>query len=562
MFNLSPIYTTAEVREQLELPANMPTTTKTKRNTTGPALFTAANDNIFEGARNTSLTSLAGSMRARGMSHAAILTALTITNRDQIKPPLPDREVESIAASIMRYPSAANDTDLRRSLNDIGNANRLVAMFGVELRYVPERGAWLWWNGDRWQFDYNSVKITECAKMAVKAIYMEALNLSDTDLAVEVVKFAGRSHHAARVGAMIDLAAKDGAMVIRLSMLDADPMKLGVANGIVDLRTGKLISNQLEFYITKFSNVIYDGHAKCPTFLIFLNRIFEMKKDVIAYVRRVIGYCLTGRTDAQVLLFFYGIGANGKSTLLNVVELLLGTELAKQTPPETLMVKKQGNSASNDVARLQGVRVVLSNEIEDGSLLAETTVKQLTGGDTITARFLFKEFFEFKPEFKIFVAGNHKPVIRGTDYGIWRRIHLVAFPLVIPAAERDPMLLMKLKVELAGILNWAIKGCLEWQRDGLLPPATVTEAVEEYRDEMDVLGHWLAEQCDFGVGYSERVGQLYQRYQDWAKWGGYKPMTIAAFGRRLGERGLTKSRVADGVVYQGVKLKLAPIYGV
>lgn len=185
------------------------------------------------------------------------------------------------------------------------------------------------------------------------------------------------------------------------------------------------------------------------------------------------GYCLTGRTDAQVLLFFYGVGANGKSTLLNTVELLLGVELARQTPPETLMAKKHGNSASNDVARLQGVRVVLSNEIEDGSLLAETTVKQLTGGDTIIARFLFKEFFEFKPEFKIIVAGNHKPVIRGTDYGIWRRIHMVAFPVVIPAAERDPALPMKLKEELAGILIWAIKGCLEWQKVGLLPPASV-----------------------------------------------------------------------------------------
>lgn len=562
MHKLSPIYTTAEVREQLALLANPPTATKTRGANRASTAPPAANDNIFEGDRNQSLISIAGSMRARGMSHAAILNALLITNKEQVKPPLPDREVEGIAASIMRYPAAADDTELSRSLNDIGNANRLVAMFGVELRYVPERAKWMWWNGERWQFDYNNIKITECAKLAVKAIYMEALNTADPDLAVMVVKFASRSHHAARVAAMIELATKDIAIVIRLSFLDSDPMKLGVANGIVDLRTGKLIPNQLEFYITKFSLVTYDSKARCPTFLAFLDRIFEVKMDVIAYMRRVMGYGLTGRTGAQVLFFFYGVGANGKSTLLGVVELLLGADLAKQTPPETLMAKKQGNNASNDVARLQGVRVVLSNEIEDGSLLAETTVKQLTGGDTITARFLFKEFFEFKPEFKIIIAGNHKPVIRGTDYGIWRRIHMVAFPVIIPAKERDPLLPKKLKAELPGILNWAIKGCLEWQRDGLQPPKSVTAAVEDYREEMDVLGHWLAEQCVNGAEFSERAGQLYQRYSNWAKWGGYKPMTIAAFGRRLGERGFTKVRDGNGVVYQGLKLGLEPIYGV
>jgi putative DNA primase/helicase len=248
--------------------------------------------------------------------------------------------------------------------------------------------------------------------------------------------------------------------------------------------------------------------------------------------------------------------------LLYVLELLVGTELAKQTPPETLMAKKQGNTASNDLARLQGVRIVLSNEVEDGSFLSEAMVKQMTGGDTITARFLYREFFEYKPEFKLIIAGNHKPVILGTDYAIWRRIHMAAFPVTIPAAERDPLLPKKLEAELPGILNWAIKGCLEWQRDGLQPPTSVTAAVEDYREEMDVLGHWLAEQCEECAEYSERVGQLYQRYSNWAKWGGYKPMTIAAFGRRLGERGFAKGRDSNGVVYKGLKLGLEPIYGV
>jgi putative DNA primase/helicase len=553
MLNPVPHYTTAALCAGLALPAAQPKGTKNPAPTLAPAK--AATDIIFEGSRNSALMSLAGSLRVRGMSHDGILAALQATNQEQAQPPLPDAEVAGIAASVMRYPAGANDIDVRRSLNDIGNANRLVAMFGVDLRYVPERGTWIWWNGEQWQFDYNSIKITDCAKMAVKAIYMEALNLSDAALAAAVVKFAGASHHENRIKAMIALAAKDAAVVVRLSLLDADPMKLGVANGVIDLCTGKLIPNKPEFYITKFSAVTFESNAKCPAFLDFLHRIFQGKPDVIAYMRRIIGYCLTGRTDAQVLFFFYGIGANGKSTLLRVVELLVGTDLAKQTPPETLMAQAQGNKPTNDVARLQGVRVVLSNEVEDGSWLAEATVKQLTGGDTITARFLYREFFEFKPEFKIIIAGNHKPVIRGTDHGIWRRIQVVAFPVIIPSEERDPLLPKKLEAELSGILSWAIKGCLEWQKMGLQAPASVAEAVEDYREEMDVLGHFMADCCLLGAGHTIRAMTLYQRYSEWAKWGGFKPMTVTSFGRRLGERGVTKVRHGDGVIYTGLKLK-------
>ncbi len=562
MQNALPIYTTAVLRDNLELAAFQSTPAKLKVKAKMSVPLLSANDHIFEGSRNDTLMSLAGTLRSRRMTYDAIWGALQITNQQQVIPPLPDEEVEAIAKSVMRYQPAANDTELRRSLNDIGNANRLVAMYSSELRFVPERDSWMYWNGERWQFDYNNIKITEYAKNAVKTIYSQALNLADNDLAVAVVKFAGASHDAKRLKAMIELASKDANVVIKLSSLDADPMKLGVANGVVNLRTGKLVPNELEFYITKFSSATYDSKATCPLFISFLLRIFEGKKDVIAYIRRIIGYCLTGRTDAQVLFFFYGVGANGKSTLLYVLELLVGTELAKQTPSETLMAKKQGNTASNDLARLQGVRIVLSNEVEDGSLLAEATIKQLTGGDTITARFLYREFFEYKPEFKLIIAGNHKPVILGTDYGIWRRIHMVAFPVTIPAEERDPLLPKKLEAELSGILNWAIKGCLEWQRDGLQPPVSVTSAVEDYREEMDVLGHWLTEQCECGTEYFERAGQLYQRYSDWAKWGGYKPMTKAAFGRRLRERGFAKVRDGNGIVYQGLKLQVEPIYGV
>lgn len=566
MTSVSSHYTTATLCDQLNLV--VPPISKTARNTASKPknITTSANDAsykemIFEGSRNTSLFSIAGSLRARGMNRAGIHQTLAVVNRDQVNPPLPEEEVARIAESIMRYPPAANDIELRRSLNDVGNATRLVGMFGAEMRYIPERKSWMFWNNERWQLDYNNVKITECAKLTVQAMYMEALTVSDNDLAVAVVKFAGQSQHENRLSAMIKLASKDGSVVLSVTQLDANPMYLGVQNGVLDLATGRLIKNQPEFYLTKFSAVRFDRNAKCPTFLTFLGRIFDENKEIIAYLRRVMGYCLTGRTDAQVLFFFHGKGANGKSTLLNLIEKLLGIALAKQTPSDTLMVKRSSN-ASNDIARLQGVRVVISNEVEDGSWLSEVTIKQLTGGDTVTARFLYGEYFEFQPEFKIMIAGNHKPVIRGTDYGIWRRIEMITFPVIIPAEERDPLLIAKLEAELSGILNWAIKGCLEWQRDGLKSPKSVTASIEDYREEMDVLGHWITDACKLGPGFSEQANSLYQRYRGWAEWGGFKPMTLTSFGRHLGERGFEKKRTAQGMIYQGLTLKLRPIMGV
>lgn len=547
------LYNTTELQNKLELKL-APAVAKTKISASVSKAFNSANDGIFEGARNSSLMSIAGTMRARGMGHTAILNALLAMNREQVQPPLSDSEVERIANSVMRYTPSTDATELRRSLNDVGNALRLVSLFGEVLRYVPEWGSWIHWDGVRWQRDYHGVKIMEFAQLVVKAIYNEAQSVSDAALATEIMKHASRSHHASRITAMLELACKDAKVVLPAAHLDANPMRLGVENGVVDLRTGKLTQNKLEYYITKFSRVQYDKTAACPTFLAFLGRIFEGKAETIAYVRRLIGYCLTGRTDAQVLFFFYGTGANGKSTLLSVIEFLLGADLSKQTPPETLMAQSQGTKPSNDLARLQGVRVVLSNEVEDGSFLAEATVKQMTGGDTITARFLYREYFEFKPEFKIIVAGNHKPVIRGTDYGIWRRIHLVGFPVTIPTAERDPALSSKLEAEMPGIMNWAITGCKDWQKKGLTPPQAITAAVEDYREEMDILGHWIANSCTTGDELASRAADLYENYKNWAVWCGFKPMTITAFGRRLSERGLTKGRDGRGVVYKGLKL--------
>jgi putative DNA primase/helicase len=262
---------------------------------------------------------------------------------------------------------------------------------------------------------------------------------------------------------------------------------------------------------------------------------------------------LTGSTREQVLFFLYGLGANGKSTLLEVLQALFG-DYATQTNTETFLVKHRGGGIPNDVAALKGARFVAAAEVEAGRRMAEVLIKQLTGGDKITARFLHGEFFEFKPTFKLWLSANHKPVIRGTDHAIWRRIRLLPFTVQIPKEEQDRELPEKLKAELPGILNWALAGCLQWQYGGLESPKEVTEATEGYREEMDVMADFLAERCFVAPGASATAKELYSSYTSWAEAMGEKrPYSQTAFGSALRERGFESGRGAGGrTVWYGI----------
>lgn len=506
----------------------------------------------FESNRNNTLTSLAGSMRSKGLGVEAIEAALLAANDAHIMPPLPQHEVRSIAASVMRYTSSEDTSEIMQSLNDVGNSLRFENMHQEYLKYVPEFGAWYIWQANRWERDNHGIHVMAMAKRTAASIFHEAACQSDKDARVAVSRFANASNNKVRLVSMIDISSRGTAMCVPAEKLDADPMLLGVANGVINLNTGTLESNYPERFITRYSNVEYKADAQCPTFLEFLNKIFEADSAKIAFIRRIVGYCMTGRTNEQVFFFFFGHGANGKSTLLRIIERLLGADLAKQTPAETLMAKAQNSKQSNDLARLQGVRAVIANEVEDGSFLAESLIKQISGEDVITARYLFKEYFEFRPEFKLIIAGNHKPIIKGTDNGIWRRIVMVNFAVSIPPSEQDPDLFKKLEAELPGILNWAIHGCLEWQASGLDVPKSVANDVQNYREEMDWIGQWLADCCITGTSKTIKANDLYYCYTEWAKSNGMHPSTSTAFGRKLTERGFTKIRRADGYWYQGL----------
>ena len=277
--------------------------------------------------------------------------------------------------------------------------------------------------------------------------------------------------------------------------------------------------------------------------------------EMISFMQRFLGYGLTGTTGEQCFVFLYGSGANGKSTLLDVLSKMMD-QYACQAQPETFMeMKRASQQASSDIARLAGKRVVISNEVTEGEFLADNLIKQLTGGDKITARYMYGEPFEFQPKFKLFMAGNHRPIVRGTDNGIWRRILLVPFDQVIPEALRDKQLAAKLAHELPGILNWAIKGCLDWATDGLKVPAKITDASKSYRSDMDLFGSWLDDECDRGISRKVPVTLLFQNYRNWCEQSIIRPLSKPVFDRQMVNRGFVRDHTRTGNFWLGLDLK-------
>jgi len=348
------------------------------------------------------------------------------------------------------------------------------------------------------------------------------------------------SENQSRIKAMIELAKSESEIVIVPEALDTDEWLLNTINGTIDLRTGELKPHVRENLITKLVSVQYDPDAVCPTWDACLHKIMGGNNELIRFLQKAIGYSLTGSTREQCMFILYGAGANGKSTFLNTIERLLA-DYAQQTPTDTLMAKKN-EGIRNDVARLKGTRFVTASEAEQGKAMAESLIKQMTGGDKLTARFLHGEFFEFVPKFKLFLATNHKPNIRGVDNGIWRRIRLIPFTVTIPDAERDSDLGDKLLVELPGILRWAVEGCLAWQREGLAAPVEINQATAEYRSDMDWLQAFIDERFVVRSGLKIPASSLYQEYQQWCGQNGEHEYSQRILGMRLKDKGFETRR--------------------
>jgi putative DNA primase/helicase len=436
---------------------------------------------------------------------------------------------------------------------DVGNAQRLVARHGADMRYVVEAKQFIIWRNGRWEWDDDGEAMRR-AKDAARSIDDEVRAAPD-ERRPALRAWATKSEGHDRLRSMIALAQSEHGVPIHVSELDRDPFLLGVRNGVVNLRSGGLRVPRREDLITKLAPVEYHPDATCPTFDCFLERILP-SASVRAFVQRLAGYMLTGDISEQCFVTAYGTGANGKSTFVEAMHAMLG-DYAMKTEMATLLHKDQDN-VRNDLARLRGARLVSSVEIARSRRLNEQLIKELTGGDRITARFLFKEFFEFTPEFKLFIAVNHKPEVHGTDEAIWRRVMLVPFEQYIPPDERDKQLLHKLRTEMPGVLNWALAGCMEWQRGGLQPPEEVIAATQEYREEQDLLSNFLVSWTVIDAKAKASAGELHRAYVLWCRDNGEQAVKQKTFGMTLRERGLraVNQRWAGKVqrVYDGIGL--------
>lgn len=442
----------------------------------------------------------------------------------------------------------------RRSFNrtDMGNAERLIARYGDRLRYCHAMNNWMVWTGKQWKEDKDG-QAERLAKDTVRAIYFEAGEEVEEQERKSLGAHAIKSESKARIRDMLILAQSEPGVPLQRDELDANPWLLNCINGTIDLYTGQLRPHNRADLLTKCLVTPYQPDATCPRWLAFLHTIFAGNTAIITFIQRALGYALTGDTSEQCFFLFYGTGQNGKSTLLEVVQGIL--EDYAQAAEFKAFLARDNEGIRNDIARMNGKRMVIAKESDKGRRLAEAMIKSLTGGDTITARFLHQEYFDFRPQFKLFLAANHKPEIKGTDLGIWRRVRLVPFTVTIPEAQKDKDLPRKLREEAAGILAWMIQGCLDWQREGLGLPEVVRSATDSYRAEMDVIARFLSESCQSSEG--EKVGSsaLLKAYEDWCNDNGErydaKQLRLA-----LQERGYQSKRGTGGrYVWHGIALR-------
>lgn len=455
------------------------------------------------------------------------------------------------------------DDDGRRSADvrlgrfprtDAGNAEIFAALYGDRLRYDHRRGEWLIYGPHWWHPDVDG-EVLRLAKEAARKRYLAAMNIADEHDRTAEAKFAIGSENRARIDATLALARAEHPIADSGDGWDADAYLLGVANGVLDLRTGSIRTGMPEDRLSRHAPVAFDPAARAPRFEHFLEEILPVP-HVREYVKRLAGIALTADVKEQVLPFWYGGGANGKSTLATVIREILGRAYARQAAPG-LLLRTNSDRHPTELADLFGSRLVISVEVDDGRALAESLVKWLTGGDQIKARFMKQDFFEFAPTFKIWLLANHRPAIRGTDRAIWRRVKLIPFTVTIAEEQWDTHLGEKLWAERAGILNWMIDGCLAWQREGLQEPAEVRAAVEEYRQDADVLAPFIEACCALLPSVSTPAEHLYKAYRSWAQDAGQtekETLGSRRFGERISER-FQRKTVEGRRRYLGVALR-------
>ena len=417
-------------------------------------------------------------------------------------------------------------------------ALRFALRHAMNLRFVASWNRWLFWNGVQWQFEA-TLRAWDFARQICREAAAQCNG-----------KKASAIASARTIYAVERLARSDRRLAAVVDQWDADPWLLNTPGGVIDLQTGQQRPHSAQDYQTKITAV--GPHGGCPRFLAFLARITGGDVEVVAYIRRLLGYALTGLTREHVLFFGYGTGANGKSVLLSTVSGVLG-DYHKTAPIETFTASNADRHPT-DLASLRGARLVTATETEEDRRWAESRIKQLTGGDTIAARFMRQDFFEYRPAFKLIIAGNHKPSLRSVDGAIRRRFHLIPFAVTIPPEERDGELAEKLKSEWPGILAWLIEGCLEWQAESLRPPTAVLEATEAYLSAEDLLAACLEERCQRIPSQWTSSAALFSSWSASAAAAGENPGSNKRFAQALKSRGFVSNRKKFGRGFEGLRL--------
>ena len=454
----------------------------------------------------------------------------------------------SVALTVVQGTPAPGVGDFH--LTDLGNAKRFVARHGDDLRYCHPWNRWLVFDGQPWRDD-DTAEAERRLKETLEDLEQEAFGLADGGERRKLLQFVWASERAARIRGALELARSEPRIPVRPDELDGDPLLFNVENGTIQLDAGELSPHRREDLVTKLARVVFDPDATAPTWEAFLERV-QPDEATRSFLQRAVGYSMAAETGEQVLLILWGSGANGKTTFVEAIRSLLG-DYGQQAPTETFLDRREG--IPNDVARLRGARFVAATEISEGRRLNEALVKRMTGGDTLVARFMRAEFFEFKPTFTLWLVTNHRPEIRGTDEAIWRRIRLIPWEVTIAPDERDHDLPDKLRRELPGILNWALAGFAQWRDTGLNPPDRVLTATSDYRADSDVIGRFVEECCETVAGATVGKGELYTRFEYWAGKYGEEKLTQTAFGTRMKERGFTDGRTGTkGRYWAGLRI--------
>ncbi|MBI2836077.1 MAG: bifunctional DNA primase/polymerase [Chloroflexi bacterium] len=488
------------------------------------------------GQRHADLISFIGRWRGRGFTESEIqVQALSLNATSEV--PLREAEVLKMCAQYR------GSDEPSFNLTDMGNAERLVRDHQDKVRFCVERGEWLSWTGSKWGWDTAEVGITKLAKQTVRRIYGEAEQEPNEGQRKALADHAKRSESDAKIKDMISLAQSE--VAISLNELDCDQWLFNVQNGTIDLRTGTLRAHDPADLITQIAPVSYDAAASSPCFTAFLDKITRGDSELQGYMARIVGSSLTGSTRDQKVFVAYGGGSNGKSTFCVTIRDLFGDYAVRINPDEVMLMKAAADNggAREGLVDLKGKRLAVASEIQEGRKLNMSLIKDLSGGESIKARRLYSHNIEFKPNFKLLLSGNYKPAVSEMTLAAWRRLRLIPFTVTIPDAEMDAGLPDKLRAEFPGILNWAVRGCLDWQRNGLGEADAVKLATDGYHHESDILAEFIEDCCIMEEDARIPKAELRAKYEAWALENKQDAIGQKTFKSRLLERGLAEDRV-------------------